>query len=62
MAGFHHDHLRTSLRVPDAYHLGVVMAIGYPGNPEHLPTNLRAREQAPRERYLQTEFVMNKTF
>jgi len=62
MAGFHHDQLRSALHVPDAYHLGVVMAIGYPGSPDSLPENLRVREQAPRERYRQAEFVMNKTF
>jgi hypothetical protein len=38
------------------------MAIGYPGDIEALPEHLKLRELAPRERYLQQEFVMNKTF
>jgi len=62
MAGFNHDLLIHSLNIPDTYSLGVVMAVGYPGDPESLPENLKARELAPRERYLQQEFVMNKAF
>jgi nitroreductase len=62
MAGFHHQQLIENLNVPDAYELGVIMAVGYPGDPETLPENLKTRELAPRERYLQQEFVRNKIF
>lgn len=38
------------------------MAIGYPGDPDLLPENLKDRELAPRFRLDQNEFVMNKSF
>jgi hypothetical protein len=38
------------------------MAIGYPGDVQLLPEHLKVRELAPRERYLQQEFVMNEIF
>ena len=44
------------------FEVGVFMAVGYPGDPETLPEKLRDRELEPRERFLQQEFVMNKTF
>ncbi|MEX1241378.1 MAG: nitroreductase family protein [Cyclobacteriaceae bacterium] len=62
IAGFD---LRTAVRnlsVPDLYEPVIVMAIGYPGDAETLPENLKAREMAPRERYVEQEFVMNKSF
>lgn len=62
MAGFNHQKLTTELNVPAEYELSVVIAVGYPGDPESLPEHLRQRELAPRERYVQEEFVMNKTF
>jgi nitroreductase len=62
MAGFNHQKAKTNLNVPDGYELGVIMAVGYPGDPENLPENLKTRELAPRERYVQEEFVRNKIF
>jgi nitroreductase len=62
MAGYNHHKLIANLSIPADYELGVVMTVGYPGDPESLPENLKARELAPRERYVQQEFVMNKTF
>lgn len=62
MAGFNPMDAKTNLNIPDDYELGVFIAVGYPGDPETLPENLKLRETAPRERYLQHEFVMNKTF
>lgn len=62
MAGFSAEVARVTLNIPDDYEIGVYMAVGYPGDPDSLPENLRLREAAPRERYLQNEFVMNKTF
>jgi nitroreductase len=62
MGGFDPQKLVLNLNIPDTYSLGVVMAVGYPGDPESLPENLKLRELTPRERYLQQEFVMNKTF
>lgn len=62
MGGFDPQRARTNLNIPEYFEAVVVMAIGYPGDIEALPENLKARELAPRERYLQQEFVMNKTF
>ena len=62
MAGFSAEKTRTNLNIPDDYEIGVFMAVGYPGDPDSLPENLKLREQAPRERFLQQEFVMNKSF
>lgn len=62
IGGYNGDRLRESLKVPDEYELGVVLAIGYPGDPESLPENLKARELSPRQRNRQSEFVMNNPF
>jgi len=62
MGGFDHFLLRQNLNVPENFDIGVVMAIGYPGNPEQLPAHLLERELSPRMRHLQNEFVMNQAF
>ena len=62
MAGFDPQIMIRNLRIPETYEPVITMAIGYPGDVETLPENLKAREFAPRERYLEQEFVMNKTF
>jgi hypothetical protein len=62
IAGFEHDIAVKNLGVPDLYEPVIVMAIGYPGDAEMLPENLKAREVAPRERYIEREFVRNMPF
>jgi nitroreductase len=62
MAGFDEKAIIKNLGIPDRYEPVIVMAIGYPGDVETLPESLKAREFAPRERYLEHEFVMNKSF
>jgi len=62
MGGFNTELLRINLNIPEQFEIGVVMAIGYPGDPESLPELLKLRELAPRVRLLQEEFVMNKSF
>jgi nitroreductase len=62
MAGFNPETAKANLNIPNEYELGVFIAVGYPGDPETLPENLKQREFAPRERYMQHEFVMNKIF
>lgn len=62
MAGFNKEKVIASLNVPDDYEVGVFTAVGYPGNPDSLPENLKQRELAPRERYLQEVFVRNEGF
>lgn len=62
MGGYNHDTLRSQLNIPDTFDLGVVMAIGYLGSPDQLPENLKQREVSARERYIQNEFVFNRSF
>ncbi|MBT1706066.1 nitroreductase family protein, partial [Chryseosolibacter indicus] len=62
MGGFNVDKLKENLNVPETHEPIIVLAIGYPGEVTVLPEHLQLRENAPRERYLQQEFVMNKTF
>lgn len=62
MGGFDQHILVQNLNAPPHLDAVVVMAIGYPGDAAELPENLRLRENAPRERYTQQEFVLNKAF
>lgn len=63
IAGFNHRKTIERIHIPETtFEVGVFMAVGYPGDPETLPEKLRDRELEPRERFLQQEFVMNKTF
>lgn len=62
MAGFNKEKVAESLHVPDEYEVGVFTAVGYPGSPDSLPENLKQRELAPRERYLQEVFVRSEGF
>jgi len=62
MGGFNHSLLRQNLNVPADFEEGVIIAVGYPGNVSQLPPHLHSRENSPRTRQVQDEFVMNKTF
>jgi hypothetical protein len=62
IGGFDSERLKQNLNVPDIYEPVIVLAIGYHGEIEILPENLKLRELAPRERYVQSEFVMNRSF
>ncbi len=62
MGGYDRQKAIVNLNIPDSYDLGVIMAIGYQGDHGRLSENLRQREVAPRQRYVQNEFVMNKAF
>ena len=62
MAGFNHEKAIRQLNIPETFDVGVFIAVGYPGDPQTLPENLKVRELAPRERLLQQEFVMNHAF
>ena len=62
MGGFNADLLRQNLKIPSTMDPVVILAIGYPGDAQTLPDHLKIRELAPRERYIQQEFVMNKSF
>jgi nitroreductase len=60
MGGFDGDQIRKNLNINDDFELGVIMAIGYPGDADQLPDTLRERELAPRFRMAQSEFVLNE--
>jgi nitroreductase len=62
MGGFERQMAIETLNIPDTHEPVVVMAIGYLGDKEVLSENLKQREVAPRERYTQEFFVMNKSF
>lgn len=62
MGGYDRGQAISSLNIPEEYEPGVMLAIGYAGDPEVLPENLKLRESAPRVRRVQHSFVMNKTF
>lgn len=62
MGGFNHAQLRQNLNVPDDFEEGVIIAVGYPGSVSQLPEHLHLRENSPRTRQVQDEFVMNKPF
>lgn len=63
MGGYDKEKLVENLNVPlDEFEPGVVIAVGYPGDAETLPDNLKQRETSPRLRYPQESFVMNKSF
>lgn len=62
LAGFNRDTARAVLNIPAEYEPGVFISVGYPGDPESLPEIVKAKEMAPRERYVQQEFVRNSIF
>lgn len=62
MAGFYPGELRKALRVPTDYEVVSVIAVGYAAQPAMIPAELQQRENAPRTRYRQDAFVMNRIF
>lgn len=57
MAGFDHDKARSLFGIPADYDIGAVTAIGYFGDPNSLPDQLRQTEESPRQRKGLEEFV-----
>jgi nitroreductase len=62
MGGYNKQLLVEKLNIPETHEPMVIMAIGYPGELESLPDNLKQREVAPRERYTQDFFVRTENF
>jgi len=62
MAGYSQSKAKENLGIPDGFIPGVFIAVGYPGDVTSLPEHLRVREAAPRERFVQEEFVSNGVF
>lgn len=50
MGGFYPDQARADLAIPEDHLPVAAIAMGYPGDPEDLPEDLRMREMAPRLR------------
>jgi nitroreductase len=57
MAGYDVEKAREALRIPEHDQLCAFMAIGYYGDHDSLPEKSRLREEAPRQRKPQSEFV-----
>lgn len=57
MGGFDPDKARATIGIPAGYQPLAVIALGYPGNPDMLPDELREREKAPRSRKPLKEFA-----
>lgn len=62
MAGFHVDKARELFEIPANHDPNAMMAIGYPGDPDSLPEDLRAKDLAPRQRKPIREFVFRGKF
>ncbi|MEI7810993.1 MAG: nitroreductase family protein [Ignavibacteria bacterium] len=62
MAGFIPQKAREDFEIPDNYEPVSVLAIGYKGNPDSLPENLKQRETAPRQRLPLTDMVYSSKF
>jgi nitroreductase len=50
MAGFQVDMAREVFEIPAGHDPVAMIAMGYPGDPESLPEDLRAKDLAPRQR------------
>ena len=57
MAGFDVSKAREQFNIPEGFDPVAAIAVGYPGDPEDLPEDLRARELGPRARRPLEEFV-----
>jgi nitroreductase len=57
MAGFEVDKARELFQIPSQYEPAAMIALGYVGDPNRLPEQLRVRELASRVRKPLTEFV-----
>ena len=62
MGGFNVDMAREIFEVPARHDPVTMIAIGYPGDPDSLPEDLRAKDLAPRQRKPIREFVFGGKF
>jgi nitroreductase len=63
MEGFEHDRARAACGVPESFEPAVVMAAGYPGDPDLLAAERhRVAERQPRSRQPIEEFVFEGTW
>lgn len=59
MAGILPEKARELFSIPEGYEAVAGIALGYPGNPESLPENMRQREVSPRVRKPLASFVFS---
>jgi nitroreductase len=57
MAGIIPEKARELFKIPEGYEAVAGMALGYPGDPESLPDQMKERELAPRQRKTVASFV-----
>ena len=57
MAGFFPDKARETFDIPEGYEALTAIAVGYAGDPDDLPPEIKARELQPRERRPLSAFV-----
>ena len=62
MGGFNQDKARAKLSIPDDYDPVAGIALGYPGDTEKLPQELKAAEKEPRQRKGLEDFVWSGVF
>jgi nitroreductase len=62
MGGYSAEKAKQMLNLPADVEPVAAMAIGYPGDPESLPENMREREMAARTRKPTRDFVMSGTW
>ncbi|HXY01843.1 MAG TPA: nitroreductase family protein [Candidatus Limnocylindrales bacterium] len=62
MAGFNPQKAIELFQIPKGWEPIAALVIGYPGDPQSLPENLRQRELAPRSRKPLSDFVMSGTW
>ncbi|MEK9955047.1 MAG: nitroreductase family protein, partial [Pelagibacteraceae bacterium] len=62
MAGFSPEAAQGAFQIPDTHSPVTLLALGYPGDPESLPDELRERELAPRSRKPLENFVFQQRF
>jgi nitroreductase len=60
MAGFDHDKAQAAFEIPDDFETVAVTAVGYFGDPNTLPEELRKREEQPRQRKDLKEIVFSE--
>ncbi|MFA6992188.1 MAG: nitroreductase family protein [Candidatus Gracilibacteria bacterium] len=57
MAGFYVEKAYDTLGIPKEINILSMIAVGYPSNSKSLPDDIKERQNQPRERSLQSEFV-----
>jgi nitroreductase len=62
IGGYDRQKAISNLNITEDYEPIIIMAIGYPGEPDSLPEHLRQREMKQRERVVQENFVRNISF